>query len=226
MCNIQRGDIFTASLGRVNKREKNSRQSGDRPVLVIQNNDGNDNGSTVIIAAISTKQNNADNLYKELLPTQLFVRRDTINNLDRNSIVMCEQIQTIDKSKLRKKIGHLSDLDLRRVNKKLMISLNLNEDDLSTDKSFRKLIRYLHRMDGSILQTYSLFDNNIELIRNTYIGGKCVCDSMNTLISKRSYKMNLLKNYCNNNEKLLEEYYKEPPSVSDIINKILNIGEN
>lgn len=111
---IKRGDIYYADLRPV----VGSEQGGVRPVLVIQNEAGNRHSSTVIVAAITSK------MTKAKLPThiQLDARRCEIV---KDSIILLEQIRTIDKQRLREKVCHLEDDIMERVNRALMISLEL-----------------------------------------------------------------------------------------------------
>ena len=111
---IKRGDIYYADLRPV----VGSEQGGVRPVLVIQNEAGNRHSSTVIVAAITSK------MTKAKLPThiQLDARRCEIV---KDSIILLEQIRTIDKQRLREKVCHLEDDIMEQVNRALMISLEL-----------------------------------------------------------------------------------------------------
>ena len=112
---IRRGDIYYADLRPV----LGSEQGGVRPVLVIQNNTGNRHSPTVIVAAITSKMNKAK------LPThvELSTRRCEIV---RDSVILLEQLRTIDKQRLREKICHLDEGALERVNEALRVSLELD----------------------------------------------------------------------------------------------------
>jgi mRNA interferase MazF len=111
---IKRGDIYYADLRPV----VGSEQGGVRPVLVIQNEAGNRHSSTVIVAAITSK------MTKAKLPThiQLDCRRCEIV---KDSIILLEQIRTIDKQRLREKVCHLDEDTMKQVDYALMISLEL-----------------------------------------------------------------------------------------------------
>lgn len=113
---IKRGDIYYADLGRACNT---SEQKGIRPVVVIQNNSGNKYSSTVIISPLTSK------LKKINLPVHIYILKDNINNLKYNSVLLLEQIITIDKIKLTEKIGTLNKETLSKVNKALKISLDL-----------------------------------------------------------------------------------------------------
>ena len=111
---IRRGDIYYADLSPV----VGSEQGGIRPVLVIQNNVGNRHSPTVICAAITSKMNKAK------LPTHIEIStRDY--KIVKNSVILLEQIRTIDKQRLKEKVCHLDGKTLRRVDRALKISLEL-----------------------------------------------------------------------------------------------------
>lgn len=112
--NVKRGDIFFADLSPV----VGSEQGGFRPVLVIQNDIGNRFSPTVIVAAITAQ------IEKAKLPTHVEVQRRE-GGLERDSVILLEQIRTIDKQRLTDKITHLDDLMMRRVDEGLQISLGL-----------------------------------------------------------------------------------------------------
>ena len=93
---VKRGDMFYADLSPV----IGSEQGGIRPVLIIQNDLGNKYSPTVIAAAITSQTN------KTKLPTHIEIRENT-SGLKNNSVVLVEQIRTIDKSRLKEKIGQM-----------------------------------------------------------------------------------------------------------------------
>ena len=114
---IKRGDMFYADLSPV----VGSEQGGIRPVLIIQNDLGNKYSPTVIAAAITSQKN------KTNLPTHIEI--DSKNNgLKSNSVVLAEQIRTIDKSRLKEKIGHIEDQKvMNKINSALGVSFGLEE---------------------------------------------------------------------------------------------------
>ena len=112
--NIKRGDIFYADLSPV----VGSEQGGIRPVIIIQNDIGNRYSPTVIVAAITSQINKAK------LPTHVEISSEEYG-LNRDSVVLLEQIRTLDKKRLKEKIGHMTEDDMKKVNKSLLISLNL-----------------------------------------------------------------------------------------------------
>lgn len=112
---VRRGDIFYADLSPV----VGSEQGGIRPVLILQNDVGNKYSPTVICAAITSQINKAK------LPTHIEISAAKYT-LVKNSVVLLEQIRTIDKKRLREKICRLDEPLMQRVNKALLISLGLN----------------------------------------------------------------------------------------------------
>lgn len=112
---IKRGDIFYADLSPV----VGSEQGGVRPVLIIQNDIGNRHSPTVICAAITSRMNKAK------LPTHIEIDAGRYR-LVKNSVVLLEQIRTIDKQRLREQICHLDQELMRKVNEALRISLELH----------------------------------------------------------------------------------------------------
>lgn len=113
MISIRRGDIFYANLSPV----IGSEQGGVRPVLVVQNDVGNKYSPTIIVAAITSKINKAK------LPTHIELWGDTYG-LEKNSVVLLEQIRTLDKARLIEKIGSAAS-KLEEIDEALAISLGL-----------------------------------------------------------------------------------------------------
>ena len=112
--NVKRGDIFYADLSPV----VGSEQGGIRPVIIIQNDIGNRYSPTVIVAAITSQINKAK------LPTHVEISSEEYG-LNRDSVVLLEQIRTLDKKRLKEKIGHMTEDDMKKVNKSLLIRLNI-----------------------------------------------------------------------------------------------------
>lgn len=113
---VKRGDIYYADLSPV----IGSEQGGIRPVLIIQNDIGNKYSPTVIISAITSQINKAK------LPTHVEISSEEYG-LSRDSVVLLEQIRTIDKRRLKDKIGHISDELMGDVDKAISVSLGLVE---------------------------------------------------------------------------------------------------
>ena len=111
---IKRGDIFYADLRPV----VGSEQGGIRPVLIIQNDVGNRHSPTVICAAITSKMNKAK------LPTHIEIDASAYG-IEKDSVILLEQLRTIDKWRLKDKVCHLDSVMLDKVNHALEISLEL-----------------------------------------------------------------------------------------------------
>lgn len=111
---INRGEVFYADLSPVVGCE----QGGTRPVVIVQNDVGNRHSPTVIAAAITSKQD------KSTLPTHIAIKGDSCG-LAKDSVVLLEQIRTIDKRRLKEKTGRLAEDDLKKINKALNISFGL-----------------------------------------------------------------------------------------------------
>ena len=114
---IKRGDMFYADLSPV----VGSEQGGIRPVVIIQNDLGNKYSPTVIAAAITSQTG------KNKLPTHIEIDAGA-EGLKSNSVILTEQIRTIDKSRLKEKIGHIDDaVVMNKINSALGVSFGLDE---------------------------------------------------------------------------------------------------
>ncbi len=112
--NIRRGDIFYADLSPV----IGSEQGGLRPVLIVQNDVGNRYSPTVIAAAITSRHT------KTKLPTHIDISAKGVG-LARDSVILLEQIRTLDKKRLKERMGHLDDITMNEVNNALSVSFGL-----------------------------------------------------------------------------------------------------
>lgn len=116
---VKKGDLYFADLSPV----VGSEQGGVRPVLVVQNDVGNKYSPTIIVAAVTSQS-------KAKLPTHVELAA-TQGGLSKNSVVLLEQLRTIDKQRLKERIGTLSEAQIPSVNEALSVSLgiaNLNEN--------------------------------------------------------------------------------------------------
>ena len=111
---VKRGDIFYADLSPV----VGSEQGGLRPVLIVQNDVGNRYSPTVIAAAITSRMD------KTPLPTHIDIHAGDVG-LAKDSVVLLEQIRTIDKQRLKEKMGHLDDGTMNAVNSAIAVSFGL-----------------------------------------------------------------------------------------------------
>ena len=114
---VKRGDIYYADLSPV----VGSEQGGMRPVLIVQNDTGNRHSPTVIAAAITSQTGKAK------LPTHIELSGPSVG-LNRNSVILLEQIRTIDKSRLRERMGKLDEGTMTEVNNALAVSFGLSAE--------------------------------------------------------------------------------------------------
>ena len=113
---VKKGDLYFADLSPV----IGSEQGGVRPVLVVQNNVGNKYSPTIIVAAVTSQK------HKAQLPTHVSIDAAG-NGLSKNSVVLLEQLRTIDKSRLKEKIGHIDDnAIINKLNNALGVSFGLD----------------------------------------------------------------------------------------------------
>lgn len=117
---VKRGDIYYADLSPV----VGSEQGGMRPVLIVQNDTGNRHSPTVIAAAITSQIN------KARLPTHIELSAKTYG-LSRDSVVLLEQIRTLDKKRLREKMGRLDDELMQQVDAAIAVSFGLQNNQLA-----------------------------------------------------------------------------------------------
>lgn len=111
---IKRGDIYYADLSPV----VGSEQGGMRPVLIIQNNIGNHYSLTVIVAAITAR------ISKPKMPTHVGIAAKHAG-IEKDSVILTEQIRTIDKQRLKDRVAHLDDTTMRKVDTALLVSIGL-----------------------------------------------------------------------------------------------------
>lgn len=112
--NIKRGDIYYADLSPV----VGSEQGGVRPVLIVQNDVGNKYSPTVIAAAITSQQTKAK------LPTHIEIGAQN-SGLAKDSVVLLEQVRTIDKKRLKEKMGSINENSMKEINNAISVSLGL-----------------------------------------------------------------------------------------------------
>lgn len=127
--NIKRGDIYYADLSPV----VGSEQGGLRPVLIVQNDVGNKYSPTVIAAAITSKMSKAK------LPTHIDVSASQVGLL-KDSVILLEQIRTIDKVRLKEKMGHLDESTMSGVNDALFVSFGLGAQGHTPRESEEKRV--------------------------------------------------------------------------------------
>jgi mRNA interferase MazF len=113
---VKRGDIYYANLSPV----VGSEQGGHRPVLVIQNDVGNKYSPTVIVVAITSQ------ISKAKLPTHVEIS-SKYSSLEKDSVILLEQLRTIDKRRLKEKVTHLNDEVMSMIDEAIKVSLGLVE---------------------------------------------------------------------------------------------------
>lgn len=119
---VKRGEIYYADLSPV----IGSEQGGIRPVLIVQNDIGNKFSPTVIAAAITSQKE------KSKLPTHIDLDSENCG-LSRDSVVLLEQIRTIDKKRLKEKMGRLDNNSMNKINKALSVSFGLSVDESASN---------------------------------------------------------------------------------------------
>ena len=117
---VKRGDIYYADLSPV----VGSEQGGIRPVLIIQNDTGNRYSPTVIAAAITSQTG------KARLPTHIDLPVDQSCGLSRNSIILLEQVRTLDKKRLRERMGRVDSAVMEKVDAAIAVSFGLTGSHL------------------------------------------------------------------------------------------------
>ena len=115
---VRRGDIFYADLSPV----VGSEQGGTRPVLIVQNDTGNKHSPTVIAAAITSQTG------KARLPTHINITGGSVG-LSKDSVILLEQVRTIDKRRLREHMGRLDDAHMSLVNDAIAVSFGLRDNN-------------------------------------------------------------------------------------------------
>lgn len=119
---IKRGDIYYADLSPV----VGSEQGGKRPVLIISNDVGNKYSPTVIVAAITSKQS------KSKLPTHYYLTG--VNGIPDDSIILFEQIRTIDKGRLKEWLAQLNELNMDAISRTLLVSIGLKKSVANAER--------------------------------------------------------------------------------------------
>lgn len=144
----KRGQIYIADLTDV----KGSEQGGYRPVLIIQNDIGNRYSPTVIVACITSR-------VKNNMPTHAMLIDEFREGLDKDSVILLEQIRTLDKRRLRKYIGTISNSEMDKVNEALKISVGLREEIKLTENK-KELDKHRQEIDTK-LEKINELDNFI-----------------------------------------------------------------
>lgn len=143
---VRRGDIYYADLSPV----VGSEQGGLRPVLIIQNDIGNRYSPTVIAAAITSRMS------KTRLPTHIDIYADEVG-LAKDSVILLEQIRTLDKRRLKEKMGHLDDAMMDHVNTAIAISFGLGtpQEDAAARAMIQRTQSYVPRTSVAVASVAS-----------------------------------------------------------------------
>ena len=195
-----KGDIYWADLGKV-KDSNSSVQKGFRPILIIQNNIGNRYSPTVIVSAITSQINKAK------LPTHYLLKASEYKELMSNSIVLLEQIYTIDKKDLGEYITSISDIDMFLIDIKLKNSFQLFNKSITVIDNILTTVDRIKRLDGFII-----YSNNL----NLNIDKK----DMKKILDSRSKRLNSLVNFCRNNNLNINEFYTQPNILKNLTTSI------
>lgn len=166
---IKRGEIYYANLCPV----MGSEQGGIRPVVILQNDKGNLHSTTTIVAPITGE------LDKPYLPTHVIFKSDCMK---KESMVLLEQIRTIDKSRLGRFVGEMDDRQMKRIDKAILISLGLdylerlqneNKEDINNSAFYYSvnMLRHLLKMNLITEDEY----NRIVRISSEYYSTKIYC---------------------------------------------------
>ncbi len=131
---VKRGDIYYADLSPV----VGSEQGGLRPVLIVQNDIGNRYSPTVIAAAITSRMS------KTRLPTHIDIHAEDVG-LSKDSVILLEQIRTLDKRRLKEKMGHLDDTAMNHVNTAISISFGLGSPEQdAADRAMMQQVTFVN----------------------------------------------------------------------------------
>lgn len=164
---IKRGDLYYAAL---DETYVGSEQTGVRPVVILQNNLGNEHSPTVIVAPITSKVSS-----KSIIPTHVYIK-GCKNRLKQNSLILTEQIRAIDKKRLKYYIGALDAGELRTVDKALIISLGIDLDKIKKEVLHREGIEekteFVTRKQiasyGMIAREYLKHTGNLEITNEDF----------------------------------------------------------
>ena len=183
---VKRGDIFYANLGSSNVI--GSEQGNDRPVVVIGNDVGNKFSPVVIVAVITSQINKAK------LPTHIEIGKEC--GLQKDSIILLEQIKTIDKNRLTNYIGRVDDDTINKVNSAIQISLNVGEGEFFSMSREEKVAHQKASLVKSIDNTLKelMLENESKIIIDKYM-------------IKRENRINELENYCKINRLDYTKFY-------------------
>lgn len=195
---IVKGEIYWTDLG----QGLGSEQSNRRPCLVIQNNVGNTHSPTVIIGIITSQ------LEKAKLPTHIEI--DGFG-LPKKSVILLEQLRTVDKRRLKGYIGKVDDITIRKVDNALKISLDINEEasdiiDMPTFKGLNQLDKIKNNEIRSVIEIKL---KNIEGYERVLFQTKNKESKFYDMcLDERKTWLSDLESYCKSNNLNYKDYYK------------------
>ena len=189
MCNVvknfnfRRGQIYLADLSGA----KGSEQGGTRPVMIIQNDIGNKYSPTVIVAPITSQ------IQKHKLPTQALISEEA--GLNNESMIMLEQVRTIDKTRLMQYIGMVDEKEMSYIDKAGMISLGFTKKPTLDKETLRGLNERLNKVYDMEVTIYNLQEKGMNEILSIFL-------------HDRETGLAELQRYCKENKIDYKEYYK------------------
>jgi len=185
---FKRGDIILCDLG----LGEGSEQSGQRPCVVIQNDVGNKFSTTIIVATITSSNRKAK------IPTHVEV--DERSGLDKPSLILCEQVRTVDKHRVKKYIGSVPRNVREKIDNALIISLEIFK-------------RGELEVEEQVIKVKSLEETILDLA-NLTLTSKVT----NHMVSKFNRELMILEDLCKENRLYLNGYYNKSKELDKIIN--------
>jgi len=193
---VKRGQVFWADLGNNNQ---GSEQSGRRPVIIIQNDVGNTYSPTTIIAVITSQ------LTKAKLPVHVELQKE-INNMPQDSVILFEQIRTLDKRRLQDKICQLDELMMRKIDKAIGTSLGIKIAEVEQDKKPKVEENPLERLPQNIQNIINDKLDDIKGLERT-ISNITRQSLIKHLMEERESKLLLLERICIKYNLNYKDYY-------------------
>ncbi|EKS4345161.1 type II toxin-antitoxin system PemK/MazF family toxin [Clostridium botulinum] len=183
----RRGDIAYVDLG----NPKGTNQGGKRPCIIVPNNKCNSNSTSIQIIPITS------NLNKKNLPTHIFIKKDELNGLDKDSLILVEQTDLISTSQILNIVGRASDEIMRKVNAKLKIQFDLDKPDINR---IRTKIKTLKEMEHYILRHNENSAELLNILKFQASDFKDYCEEYNVDCSQYYVsKFNIINRYLQRN---------------------------
>lgn len=183
----RRGDIVYVDLG--NPRGTN--QGGKRPCIIVPNNKCTEHSTSIQIIPITSKLN------KKRLPTHIFVKKDELNGLNEDSLILVEQTDLISTSQILNVVGRASDEIMRKVNAKLKIQFDLDKPDINRIKA---KIKTLKEMEGYILKHNENSEELLNILKFQVSDFRDYCQEYNLNYSQYYVsKFNIINRYLQRN---------------------------